>query len=185
MTRTAAATSAADRRRSPSSRTAAPLLASTVDATQAFQVAWGDLDGNAHMRNTAYLDRAADARLRFFAGQGFDPGEFARLRMGPVMLRDEIEYRRELHLLQHARVDCALAGLSEDGSRFRIRNRFRRADGTLAATVTSTGGWLHLDRRRLVAPPPALLAAVQRLPRSDDFHALDSSVARDVDAKRD
>jgi acyl-CoA thioester hydrolase len=31
---------------------------------------WGDMDFNGHMRNTAYLDKAADVRLMFFAAHG-------------------------------------------------------------------------------------------------------------------
>ncbi|HKZ73564.1 MAG TPA: acyl-CoA thioesterase [Steroidobacteraceae bacterium] len=53
-----------------------------------FTVLWGDLDANQHMRNTAYLDYAAQSRFVFLASQGFGPGEFRRHRMGPVVLRD-------------------------------------------------------------------------------------------------
>jgi len=28
-----------------------------------FIAGWGDMDSNGHMRNTAYLDRAADVRM--------------------------------------------------------------------------------------------------------------------------
>ena len=44
---------------------------------------WGDMDFNAHMRNTAYLDKAADVRLMFFAENAFPIEEFIRLRIGP------------------------------------------------------------------------------------------------------
>jgi acyl-ACP thioesterase len=30
---------------------------------QRFRVSWGDLDSNAHMANTSFLDRAADTRM--------------------------------------------------------------------------------------------------------------------------
>jgi len=42
-------------------------------------VRWRDLDSNAHMANSAYLDIAVDCRLRYFADSGFSVGEFARL----------------------------------------------------------------------------------------------------------
>jgi acyl-CoA thioester hydrolase len=35
--------------------------------TRSFQIGWGDMDFNAHMRNTAFLDRAADGRMMYFA----------------------------------------------------------------------------------------------------------------------
>jgi len=57
---------------------------------------WGDMDFNAHMRNTAFLDKAADVRMMFFAENGFPMSEFLRLRLGPVVMKDEVEYRREV-----------------------------------------------------------------------------------------
>lgn len=140
---------------------------------------WGDMDFNAHMRNTAYLDKSADVRMLFFAEHGFPMGEFARLRLGPVIMKDEIEYFREANLLERLTVSLAIVALSEDGSRFRMRNEFRRADGKPVAQVTSTGGWLNLAERRLSAPPPALLAALHRLAEGVDCEVLPSSLKGD------
>jgi acyl-CoA thioester hydrolase len=137
---------------------------------------WGDMDLNAHMRNTAFLDKSADVRMMFFAENGFPVEEFARLRVGPVIMKDEIEYFREVRLLEELRVTLALAGLSEDGSRFLLRNEFWRASGVLAARVTSLGGWLDLSARKLIAPPGALLAAMLSQPRTDEFQVLPSSL---------
>lgn len=137
---------------------------------------WGDMDFNSHMRNTAYLDKSADIRMMFFAANGFPMDEFSRLKIGPVVMKDEVEYYKEVGLLQELKVTLALAGLSADGSRFHIRNEFFRPDGKLAARVTSAGGWLDLETRRLIAPPEALLNALQVLPQTGDFQVLPSSV---------
>jgi acyl-CoA thioester hydrolase len=145
--------------------------------TRTFLVRWADMDFNAHMRNTAYLDLSADTRMLFFKGHGFAMREFERLRIGPVIRRDEVEYFRELRLLETVTVSFSLAGLSGDASRMRLRNEFVREDGQLAAKVTSTGGWLDLSARRLVAPPPALAEALRSLARADDFQELSSSVS--------
>ena len=56
------------------------------------------MDFNAHMRNTAYLDLSADVRMMYFAEHGFSMREFETLKIGPVILKDEIEYFRELKL---------------------------------------------------------------------------------------
>jgi acyl-CoA thioester hydrolase len=137
---------------------------------------WGDMDFNAHMRNTAFLDKSADLRMLFFAANGFPMDEFVRRRLGPVVMKDEIEYFREVRLLEEIRGTLAIAGLADDGSRFLLRNEFWRTDGRLAAKVTSAGGWLDLSIRKLVAPPDALLAALRSLARTDDYLALPSSV---------
>jgi acyl-CoA thioester hydrolase len=132
---------------------------------------WGDMDFNSHMRNTAYLDKSADVRMMFFAEHGFPMTEFVARKIGPVIMKEELEYFREVGLLAALRVTLSMAGLSQDGSRFVIRNEFFR-DGKLAARVTSAGGWLDLSVRKLVIPPEALLNALRALPKTDDFHVI-------------
>ncbi len=135
---------------------------------------WGDMDFNAHMRNTAYLDKAADVRMMYFAQWGFPMSEFARIRVGPVVMCDQIEYFREIHLLEEMRISLRVAGLSGDGGRMKLRNDFYRGE-RLAARVTSTAGWLDLTARKLVLPPLALFDALQSLEHSADFEVLPES----------
>lgn len=144
--------------------------------TKTLYAGWADMDFNAHMRNTAYLDKSADVRMMFFAENRFPAGEFARLRFGPVVMKDEVEYFREVALLQEIAVSLEVAGLSPDGSRFILRNDFSRADGKRCVRVTSTGGWLDLSARKLMAPPEGLLAALRSLTRTEDFRELPSSL---------
>ena len=139
-------------------------------------VGWGDLDSNAHMANTAYLDKAVDVRMMFFQTHGFTMREFERLRLGPVVLRDEVDYLRELRLLEPIKITLLLAGMSDDATRFRLRNEFYREDGKLIARLTSTGGWLDLTTRKLIAPPENLIETLRKLARSDDFEQLPSSL---------
>ena len=137
-----------------------------------FFAGWGDMDANGHMRNTAFLDRAADVRMMFFAENGFEMKAFAARRLGPVIAKDEIAYFRELGLLQPFTVTLVLAGLAADGSRFLMRNDILGPGDKLCARIDSTGGWLDLAARRLVAPPPELLAVLNSLERSADFAEL-------------
>ncbi|MDN5864852.1 MAG: thioesterase family protein [Gammaproteobacteria bacterium] len=137
---------------------------------------WSDMDFNAHMKNTAYLDKAADVRQIFLIENGFPIEELLRLRIGPVMMKDEVEYFSEVHLQQKINVTYALAGHAPDGSRFLLRHEIHRPDGKLSAKLTSLGGWLHLDARKLVAPPPQLLEVMNKLERTDDFVELPSSL---------
>jgi acyl-CoA thioester hydrolase len=116
--------------------------------TKKLYAGWADMDFNAHMKNTAYLDKAADVRQKFLMEHGFPVEEFLRQRIGPVVMKDELELRHEIF----------------------------REDGKLAARVSSAGGWLDLAARKLIAPPPALLAAMNLLERTSDFVVLPSSV---------
>ena len=143
-----------------------------------FHVRWGDMDFNAHMKNTAYLDISADVRMMFFAEQGFSMREFERLKIGPVIMLDEIEYFREMRLLESIKVNLLVSGLNADASRFKFRNEFFRDDGKIVSRVNSAGGWLDLVERRLVAPPEILSQVILNLKRSDDFQELDSSARK-------
>jgi acyl-CoA thioester hydrolase len=139
---------------------------------RSFQAGWGDMDFNGHMRNTAYLDRSGDVRMMFFQAHGFPATEFARRKVGPVIQRDEVEYFREFSLLDPYRVTLTLGGMSADRSRFRIVNEFLREDGRRAARVTSTGGWLDLEARRLIVPPGPLADVLDLLERAEGFEEL-------------
>jgi acyl-CoA thioester hydrolase len=139
---------------------------------------WGDMDFNSHMRNTAFLDKAGDVRMLFLSENGFSMGEFKRQNIGPVVMKDDIAYFKEVMLLESITVTLGLAGMSEDGSRWLLRSDIYRGDGKLAARITSAGGWLDLVARKLIVPPPALLAAWQILEKTEDFAELPSSVAR-------
>ena len=144
--------------------------------TKTLYAGWADMDFNSHMKNTAYLDKAADVRQMFLADHGFPVTEFLRLRIGPVVMKDEVEYFREVHLQEVITVNYALAGHAPDASRFLLRHEIFRSDGRLAARVTSAGGWLNLAERKLIAPPPALLAAMNELEKTSDFVVLPSSL---------
>lgn len=124
------------------------------------------------LKNTAYLDLAANVRVAYLAAAGFTIESFARMLFGPVIRREELEYLREPRLMEPVRVTLVLAGLSEDGSEFRLRNEFWSESGTLVARLTSVGGWIDLRIRRPVTPPPALAAALGALDRAPDFECL-------------
>jgi acyl-CoA thioester hydrolase len=139
---------------------------------------WVDMDYNSHMANTAYLNRAVDARMAFFTSQGLPLAQMMALRVSWVVMKDEQEYRREIQWMEEFTVTVALAGLATDASRFKIRNEFFRADGQLASKVTSTGGFLNLDTRKLVIPPPQLAQIYLAMPKTDDYESLPSSIKK-------
>lgn len=137
--------------------------------TLRFEVRWGEVDFNSHMRNTAYLEICPTVRMSWFRSQGISMRDFEKLRFGPVVLRDEIEYFRELRLLDVYDVTLALAGLSANGAKFRMRNEFYDAAGTLVARITSFIAWMNLDTRKLAAPPEPVAGVMDRLTRTEDF----------------
>ncbi|UCD79466.1 MAG: thioesterase family protein [Desulfobacterales bacterium] len=135
-----------------------------------FKVNWADLDANHHMRNTAYLDYAAQARFLFLNSNGFTPADFSAERIGPVVFSDEITYENELRFLEEFSVDLKLGGISEDGSKFVFLNNFINLGGKLCATVKTKAAWFDLQSRKLRPPPARLKKVLEQMDKSEDFH---------------
>jgi len=137
-----------------------------------FEVRWADLDANRHVRHTVYNEYATHVRFSYLASQGFDERAFRERDIGPVLLREEITFHREVMGGDSLTIDIKLAGLSPDGGRFRISHDVVRSDDIKAATVVVDGGWLELVSRKLVPPPPDLFEVLRRATRSEDFESL-------------
>ena len=137
-----------------------------------FHLRWSDADANGHVRHTVYPELGAEARLAWLAEAGFDWGRFQEMGLGPVLLREEIEYRREVGLGEQVEVDLEVLALSPDGGRWTIRHTVSRASGEVAARVVVTGGWLDLAKRKLVVAPASLLAILRDGPRAAEFEEL-------------
>jgi acyl-CoA thioesterase FadM len=59
----------------------------------AIHARWPDMDQAGHMRTVAYLEVAEDSRMQYFAR--YSMGSFVKHRIGPVVSRDELQYRAE------------------------------------------------------------------------------------------
>jgi acyl-CoA thioester hydrolase len=137
-----------------------------------FKVNWADLDANNHMRNTGYLDYAAQARFLFLNSSGFTPTAFKVDRIGPVVFSDEITYKHELRFLDEFSVDLKLGGISEDGTKFVFINDFINAGDRLCATVKTKAVWFDLGSRILKPPPAGLKKVLEQMDKSEDFHII-------------
>ena len=129
-----------------------------------YRTRWADMDPNGHMRHSAYADYAADQRLVLLAEWGYDIKEFAKLRLGPILFREETVFLKEVHIGEEIRVDSRLRSVNDDGTRWSISHTIYTADGRVAATVAVDGAWLDLDRRKLAVPPAELASAFRALP---------------------
>lgn len=141
-----------------------------------FTVRWSDLDANRHVRNTVFSEFATHTRFRLLESLGFAQPRFESLRFGPVMFREEIRYRRELLFGDQVTVNVLFAGLSEDGSQWRVHQEVSRGNGKQAAVLTIDGAWIDLDTRKLVAPPVELRDLLRSFSRTADFETLRSVV---------
>jgi acyl-CoA thioester hydrolase len=136
---------------------------------RSYDVRWSDADANGHVRHTVYPELGAEVRLAWLAEGGFGWKRFEELGLGPVLLREEIDYLREVGLGGRVRVDLEAVGLSPDGARWKLRHTVYKEDGEIAARILVTGGWLDLARRRLAVPPPELARLLGSASRAPDY----------------
>ena len=133
---------------------------------------WSDADANGHVRHTIYSELAVETRMAFLREAGFGWDQLEAAGIGPVLLREELQYKRELRIDEVVRVDLRVAGASPDGGRWRFRHEISKPDGDVAAIVTVLGGWIDLRTRRLTHPPQALVDLFTTAPRTEDFEEL-------------
>ena len=133
------------------------------------QVLWAQIDGNLHLRHSAYADFAAQARIGLLNGIGLDYKTIAAMKIGPILFREELIYLREVGLNDQVTVTTQLTKSSADGGRYSFRHEIFRGDGVKAAIVQVDGAWMDVVQRKLTALPPHFLARLDEIPKSDDY----------------
>lgn len=135
-------------------------------------VGWFDLDANRHMKNTAYMEKSVDCRLRYFNSIGVSPDIFAKWKVAFVVVNDQVTYSRELFLGDRMRVQMLCGGVNAKGTRFLVVNRILTPDGEKVYEIRSMVVWLNTETRKTTAPPPELAELIQSMARTEDFAAL-------------
>lgn len=140
-------------------------------------VRWSDLDPNGHVRHSVYYDWGALARISYLNLHGVGLVWMTTHALGPVLFREEARFLREVRMGDELSIDFQVAGLSEDGRKWRIRHAITRGHSEVVATVEVDGAWLDLRARKIRVPPDELAQALGEVPRTDDF-AIIVSAAR-------
>ena len=151
--------------------------------TETFHPRWSDLDPNGHLRHSVYADFATHARFRFLEENGFGADRFRAEALGPVIFREETRFYKEVRMGQAITVDFRAAGMSEDGSQWRITHRIFRGR-VLAAEVTLEGGWMDLRRRKLRPPPEELHQTLMTLPKVEGFEVMKGVVGAGAEGRK-
>ena len=137
-----------------------------------FKVAWGDLDANRHMRNTRYLDYAAQCRFLYFASKNFTPKKFEAHGIGPVVLTETMSYRRELRFLEDFEVRLLCGGRNEEATKYLFVNQFVTEEERLHGELRTLFMWFDLKTRRAIKPPYDLLETIKMIPNTEDYEVI-------------
>lgn len=133
------------------------------------EVRWSDLDPNFHLRHSVYYDWGAYCRMCFFMENGLTPDVLQQQQVGPILLREECQFRREIHFGDNCTIDMVVLHARQDLSRWTIQHQIKKNDHTLAAIVTIDGAWLNTKERKMTLPPEIGHQVFQKLPKHPEF----------------
>jgi len=121
-----------------------------------------EVDTQGHLNWAEYLHYAEQARWEHLAAAGISQDALLATGVGPVVLDVKIAFKRELRGGDEVDVSCQFNW--GDGKTFQVVQDLTRADGRLAAALTSTGGFIDLNERRLIADPVKHLRSIATVP---------------------
>jgi acyl-CoA thioester hydrolase len=127
-----------------------------------FTVRTYELDQNGHLNGAVYVQWADHARWECARAAGVSVDDLVASGFGPVNLETTIRFHRELRAGDQVDVSCVFEWGT--GKTMRVVQKFRLADGTLAAELTSVGGVLDLNERRLAPDPRERWRTFARVP---------------------
>lgn len=140
-----------------------------------FELRWSDVDANLHVMHSKYYELGAHCRMSFLLQHGLTVAVMQEYRVSPILFREACVFRRELVAGEVVTVNMVLTRCRVDASRWSVRHEILKEGAVVAAVIDADLAWLHLDTRKLAAPPPAVTALVEQLPKSTDFVLEESS----------
>lgn len=133
------------------------------------EIRWSDLDPNFHVRHSVYYDFGAFVRMSFLIDHGLTPAVLTQNNIGPVLFREECQFKREIHFGDNVTINLKLKQSSPTYSRWTMYHEIFKNNDTLAATITVDGAWMDTIKRRLTVPPLFVAPAFEQLPKHEDF----------------
>jgi len=140
--------------------------------SQTFQIRWSDVDANAHVRHSAYLDYCATLRMSWLKANGFSLTKLASLGLGPILFKESISYFRELKPDGKVTARLHMAALSETGHKWVIDHEILNEKGEVAAKLHAEGAWFDTKQRKVIPPPEDLLSLMKSAAKSESFQSI-------------
>lgn len=128
-----------------------------------FQIKWSDVDPNMHLRNSVYMDFTDQVRIKYFHVNGISLGDLRRMQIGPILFSVNTNFYKEILINEEVEVNYRLTKISEDGRKWEALHEIFKENGDLAATVTASGAWMDLVKRKTTIPPEELVQVFRKL----------------------
>lgn len=113
--------------------------------------------------------------MQYLNSHGLTTEKMEELQVGPILFREEAQFRREITLEDKITVDVELCSAREDFYRWSLRHTIHKEDGIVAAIINMDGAWLDLTKRKLAQPPEFVKDIFRSFQRSDDFKFTNSA----------
>lgn len=137
--------------------TKTPLEADKVLYEKTIEVRWADCDANRHMRHSAYSDLCGHTRVGFMDSIGMTSEFCEQQGFGPVLFKEETEYRREVHINEVLRVTVEVGEATGFSKSVQMVQHIYKPCGTLAAIHRCVIGFMDMVERKIVALPEAFI----------------------------
>ncbi len=128
--------------------------------TKTISIRWADLDPNFHLRHSVYYDFGSQQRIEILEEAGLTVQVMKEQHFGPVILREECVFKREIRFGDEITIKAKVASLSNDHSRWTIVHEFYNISGKICAVLTLDGAWFDTNLRRITNPTPQIAADV-------------------------
>ena len=136
------------------------------------EIRWADLDPNFHLRHSVYYDYGASARIDYLQEMGITAQYMQEHFLGPVILREECVFRKEIRPTDSITIDLTLLKARADYSRWSIRHNIYKNGDTLSAIITIDAAWMDTSKRKLIVPPEAVVNTFIAMPKDLQFEWL-------------
>ena len=136
------------------------------------QIRWSDIDANRHLRHSVYYDYGAFCRMKLFTEIGITLGKLDELSIGPVLLREEAVFRREIVFEDQISMTTEVLKATADFGRWAFRHTLIKNDGILAAVITIDGAWIDTQKRKMTKPPIEFHDAFEKIPKAAEFETI-------------
>jgi acyl-CoA thioester hydrolase len=134
------------------------------------EIRWADIDPNFHVLHSKYYDYCANARMTVLAERGITMAIIQQEKTGPILLREECVFKRELKFGDNIEIHIKLLKANDDFTRWSFVNEIWKNGDILAAVVTVDGAWLDTERRKFAVPPKSFQKTFADLPKAENYN---------------
>ncbi len=134
------------------------------------EIRWADIDPNFHVLHSKYYDYCANARMTVLAERGITMAVIQQEKIGPILLREECVFKRELKFGDRIEIHIKLLKANADFTRWSFVNEIWKNGDTLAAVVTVDGAWLDTEKRKFGVPPESFQKTFATIPQAENYN---------------